>query len=314
MQPQSNPALGEINGTELRVFLVLAEELHFAHAAERLFLSQPHVSRTLAALERKIGGPLLARNSREVRLTALGESLLAELRPAYQGVLDALAHARAAAAGPTGQLIIGCAATTAVPALTRVVDGFAHGYPDCQVVLHELPLTQPFAPLRRGEVDLLVWWHLADYPGLTLGPVISRERRMVVLRPSHPLSDRSTVSLESLADYGFPNFHRSPELADLHDVIIPARAPSGRIIPKIGPPCHTLNEAADLIARTEAVHVTTEGAARRSALRGDVIAIPVRDLPDLELGLIWRGDRADPRIRAFAAAVPAPDRAGPTPR
>lgn len=293
--------IGEVNAQELRVFLTLADELHFARAAERLYLSQPHVSRTLAALERRIGGTLLSRSSRKVCLTPLGEILLAELRPAYQGVLDAVAHARAIAAGLAGELIIGCTATTTVPALSRIVDQFAHHYPECAVTLHELPLTQPFGPLRRGEVDLLIWWHLEPYSGLTLGPVIEEERRMVVMRSAHPLASRAVITLEDLAEYGFPNFVRNPELSDLYDVIIPARTPSGRPIPKIGAECRTLNEAADLIARTDVVHVTAESAAKGNAIRGDLVLVPIDELPGVRLGLIWRSDREDRRILAFAA-------------
>ena len=60
---------------QLRVFLVLGEELHFGRAAERLVLSQPYVSRTLAALEGRVGGKLMERTSRRVSLTRLRGSL-----------------------------------------------------------------------------------------------------------------------------------------------------------------------------------------------------------------------------------------------
>lgn len=300
MEPRT-ATIGNVNAQELRVFLTLADELHFARAAERLYLSQPHVSRTLAALERRVGGTLLSRSSRSVSLTPLGEVLLAELRPAYNGILDAIAHARAIAAGLTGELIIGCTATTAVPSLIRIVDLFAHQHPECNVVLHEQPLTQPFVPLRNGEVDVLVWWHLDTEPTLTLGPVIDQQRRMALMRTAHPLANRDAVSLEDLAEYGFPNFTRNPELANLYDLLFPARTPTGRPIPRSGAECRTLSEAADLIARTNLVHATTESAAKSNAIRGDLVVVPIEDLPDVPLGLIWRTDREDARIMAFAA-------------
>jgi DNA-binding transcriptional LysR family regulator len=58
---------------ELRAFLVLSEELHFARSAERLGLTQSRISRTIRDLERKLGVELAHRTSRRVELTAAGE-------------------------------------------------------------------------------------------------------------------------------------------------------------------------------------------------------------------------------------------------
>jgi DNA-binding transcriptional LysR family regulator len=72
---------------ELRLFLTLANELHFGRAAERLHLTPSRVSQTLRELEHKLGGQLVHRSSRRVSLTPLGERFLAEIGP----VLDQLA-------------------------------------------------------------------------------------------------------------------------------------------------------------------------------------------------------------------------------
>lgn len=72
---------------ELRVFLVLAEELHFGRTADRLGLTTSRVSQTVRALERKLGGrQLFRRTSRVVELTEAGSALYAELRPAVNGL------------------------------------------------------------------------------------------------------------------------------------------------------------------------------------------------------------------------------------
>ena len=70
----------------LRCFVAVAEELHFSRAADRLFLPQPWLSRTIRQLEDQVGAPLFIRNTRSVRLTAVGHRLL----PAARDVLDAL--------------------------------------------------------------------------------------------------------------------------------------------------------------------------------------------------------------------------------
>ena len=78
---------------QLRVFLAVAEELHFGRAAERLHLAQPPVSRIVRQLERDLGVDLFVRSTRSVRLTAAGSALVAPARE----ILDAAQRARASA-------------------------------------------------------------------------------------------------------------------------------------------------------------------------------------------------------------------------
>src|SRR4051794_21706154 len=88
---------------EIRVFLALAEELHFRRAAERLQLTPSRVSQTLRELEAKLGGELLSRSSRRAALTPLGERFLAEARAPYEQlarVLERTLTANRALEGP----------------------------------------------------------------------------------------------------------------------------------------------------------------------------------------------------------------------
>jgi DNA-binding transcriptional LysR family regulator len=79
---------------EVRVFLTLAEELHFGRTAERLQVTPSRVSQSLRGLEHKLGAQLVHRTSRRVRLTRFGERFLAEVRPPYEQLTGALGISR----------------------------------------------------------------------------------------------------------------------------------------------------------------------------------------------------------------------------
>ena len=64
----------------LHAFVVVAEELHFRRAAERLVMAQSPLSRMIKGLEHDVGAVLFARTRRTVRLTTAGEALLEETR------------------------------------------------------------------------------------------------------------------------------------------------------------------------------------------------------------------------------------------
>src|SRR5215469_8151603 len=140
---------------EIRVFLVLAEELHFGRTAERLGLTQSRVSQTLRALETRLGDRLVDRTSRSVALTAAGERLRAELEPAYAQLLDVLEGFARSRDAPAGVIRLGVTYPAAAsPDLLRAIDLFEKRYRRCRVEITELPFRHRLEPLRRGDIDL----------------------------------------------------------------------------------------------------------------------------------------------------------------
>ena len=91
----------------LRYFVVVAEELHFRRAAERLHMSQPPLSQQIRALEEEVGATLLLRNQRRVELTAAGVVFLERARQILAAVEDAARQARRVQRGEVGRLAVG---------------------------------------------------------------------------------------------------------------------------------------------------------------------------------------------------------------
>src|SRR5438309_5906082 len=92
---------------ELRSFVVLAEQRHFGRAAEILCVTQPALSKRLQRLEEKVGGPLLLRAYRDVRLTEAGRLLLLRAKALLREADLALEVSREAVRGEAGLLRIG---------------------------------------------------------------------------------------------------------------------------------------------------------------------------------------------------------------
>src|SRR5437763_1396116 len=119
-------------GVELRhleAFAVVAEELNFRRAAERLHMSQPPLSQQIKRLENEVGVPLLRRTTRQVALTAAGEAFLIEVRKVLTAARAAPRVARQAAAGQIGSLRLGFSGPTSYEVMLLIVRKFRERYP-----------------------------------------------------------------------------------------------------------------------------------------------------------------------------------------
>lgn len=286
---------GDIELRELRIFLTLADELHFGHTAERLGISQPGVSEALRGLESRLGVRLLERTSRRVRLTPAGQEFRLQVSPALAALDHALAEASDKASGVAGLVRIGFVLTTEGPPLNGLVTSFQSRHPACEVRLQEVPTFDAYRSLREGDIDVLCNWLLVDEPDLSAGSPFAYYQRALAVARSHRLANRRTVSVEDLADEEFALPPRTVPQA-VYDRIVPTHTPSGRPIRRTRP-VRTIHEILSLVARGQIVHPTSGDVPLFD--RDDVILVPIADLPALPLGLVWCTTRENPRIRAL---------------
>jgi DNA-binding transcriptional LysR family regulator len=288
--------LANVELGELRIFLVLADELHFGHAAERLGVSQPSVSEAIRVLERRVGARLFERTTRSVRLTPAGTGLRQKLVPAVEMLDRALAETHEAVNGVAGVLRIATTETTLLPPVVRLASAFEAAYPASTTEFVETTFSRPYSPLRRGQADVLANWLAVDEPDLTVGPAIAWFERVLAVGCGHRLAGRESVSAEELADEVVNK--PDPPLPDaLLDAIIPPRTPSGRTIKRIVNK-GGFSERVVRVALGRFAHPTMRGIIQFE--RDDIVLVPIHDLPPLPLGLIWRTGAEDARIRALA--------------
>ncbi|MGW7271972.1 LysR family transcriptional regulator [Streptomyces sp. NPDC054864] len=282
---------------EIEAFLTLAEELHFRRTSERLGLAQGRVSQTIKKLERHIGVPLFERTSRRVALTAVGAQLRDDLLPAHQQTQRAIARAVSAGRGITGVLHIGYSGSMVAAAVLAVAERFRHCHPDCEVQIQEVQLSDPFGPIRSGEVQLQVTEYPVDEPDLAVGGVLVSAERALMVPRRHPFAQRASVSLEDLADVTLLTIAGDLVPQYWLDYHFPRNTPSGQPI-RHGYAATYWPEILNLVAVGKGVSPAAVGVERYNS-RPDITWVPFHDAPPIEYGLIWPTSGESARVRAF---------------
>ncbi|MCQ4081705.1 LysR family transcriptional regulator [Streptomyces sp. RB6PN25] len=282
---------------EIEAFLTLAEELHFAKAAERLGLSRPRVSQLIQSLERRIGGRLFDRTSRRVTLTPTGHFLLERAKPSFEGLQRAVEETRAFA----HELRIGFLGPFA-GAVDASVAGFRRAHPKSSISTVETRWSDFFGPLRRAEVDIQVTLWPVHQPDLTRGPVIAEYPRVLALAAGHPLATRSSVDAEELAELTMVDTPPSAP-KEVREGFFPTHTPAGRPIRR-GRPVTTQPEMLSRVATSNEVCATST-ALMLLYRHPEVVFVPMTGLPPARAVAIWRGADENAKIRDFAASLPS---------
>lgn len=211
--------------SQLRCFVAVAEELHFGHAAVRLHMTQPPLSRQVQLLEHHLGVELLTRSSRTVRLTTAGKRFLPEARQILRLAESASVTARRAARGDSGSVTIGFTAASGYGLIPAMIARCRQRLPDIEVSLRELVTTEQINGLSAGWLDLAL---LRPHPALAdfESRCIVREPLVAALPTSHPLTQ---TRLPALSDFDrVPFVMYSPiEARYFHDLITGACSVAG---------------------------------------------------------------------------------------
>ena len=181
----------------LRYFVAVAEELHFSRAAKRLHIAQPPLSQQIRNLERHIGHPLFARNSRTVTLTQAGETLLERSRYLLRRLEDDLETVRRVGRGEIGTLTVGFIGSAMLTVLPALIGSYRKRFTKVDLRLRELTTSSLVEAIRQGAVDLGFLRDAGPTEGLVVEKVLA-ERFVVAVAKKHPLASRQKISLVEL--------------------------------------------------------------------------------------------------------------------
>ncbi len=260
---------------QLEYFVAVAERQAFGPAADALSVTQPSLSKQIAALEAELGLTLFERTSRKVRLTADGAALLDEARGALAAGRAFRDAARRLAKAPARRIRAGVLPSIGAYFMPRVRERLQAQRPDLTLGMLEGASNDLLRRLCAGELDLVVASH-GEASGLEVRPLFE-ETLWLCSAPGDPLmAEDAPASLDTLA---------------------------GRTLLTLGPEFH-LTRIVDTLAGEVGAHLSEDyrgaslDAVRQMAVSGAGVAV----LPSLyALGEAIR----DPEFRVRRLAHPA---------
>jgi len=187
----------QIEIRHLRYFLAVAEELHFRKAADKLFVSQPGLSRQIKQMEEELGFALFERSNKRVTLTKAGKYLKDEVEHIIKNLEDTFDHAQLIHEGMEGQISFGYVGSAMQNVIPELILRIREDYPNIHYSLREMENPEQIDALLLNDVDL-AFVRLEKVPkGLDIRPVFE-DTFSLVLPENYELED---INLESLVQF-----------------------------------------------------------------------------------------------------------------
>ncbi|WP_158685885.1 LysR substrate-binding domain-containing protein [Achromobacter spanius] len=267
----------------MRMFLTLAEELHYGRAAARLFISQPPLTKAIQQLEERLGVTLFDRNKRSVRLTVAGTALVQEARRLLAQTELSIRAVQRAERGDAGRLRIGFVAAVLFMDIREVLLKLERDLPGLESVWEEMGSSEQLQALEQDRIDIgfaQVSQGVGDMQSIPVG----RVGLVIALAEGHRLARRRRVRLEELAEDAFIAIprHSGPSF---HDLTISACMEAG-FSPKIMHYAKHLVSVVSLVAMGLGVSLVP-----RSFARAGVPGVVFKDIDGMvvqaEYSAVW---------------------------
>lgn len=280
--------------SQLRCFVALAEELHFGRAATRMHMTQPPLSRQIQLLEHHIGAQLLARSSRNVRLTPAGRSFLPEAREILRLAESASLAARRVSRGEAGAVTIGFTASSGYRFLPGLILACRKELPDVDLNLKEMVTLDQIAALASGRLDLALLRPSAAAADFETR-CVAREPLILALPEGHPLARGRAPTLGDFDQAPFLTY--SPiEARYFHDLVAGTFARAG-VHPNYTQQVTQIHSILAFVKAGLGAALVPEAA---TSLRFEgVVFRPVdkiRPARPVELFMAWKGDNDNPAL------------------
>ncbi|BCB62391.1 MULTISPECIES: LysR family transcriptional regulator [Halomonadaceae] len=192
---------------QLRAFLAVAQTLSFTQACERLHLSQPALSLAIKGLEDSLGGKLLIRSTRSVRLTPEGASLLPLAKHLLAQWDNTEERLRQRFTLQLGRLSVAAMPSFAGNLLPSALIKFRQQYPKINVTVHDVINEEVMDMVRSRQVEIGIAFAPEGTGSLNFTPLFE-DRFVAVVSSSSPLAGSTSLSWQQLLAHDFMTLQR----------------------------------------------------------------------------------------------------------
>ncbi|MGY4794774.1 LysR family transcriptional regulator [Lysinibacillus fusiformis] len=282
---------------KMRYFIMVAEELNFSRAAERLRMAQPPLSQEIRKLEEELGVQLFHRTKRMVELTDAGEIFLQGAKQTLFQLDKAIKETQLAAEGKIGCLIIGFVDSTEI--VIEVLNKFRERFPKIHLTLREMTTEQQLKALYEKQIHI-GFIRSEQNNEILASEVCSEESLRLVLHQDHPLATLPEISLQLIKEEPFIMFprHLGPNFYDLIISYFWDHGVSLNVVQE----AVQMQTIVNLVATGMGISVVPSSV--ESYQRPGVIYKKIKETtPTVNLYVGWRQNEISPAIAHFLTAV-----------
>ncbi|SIT83639.1 LysR family transcriptional regulator [Microbacterium sp. RU33B] len=280
----------------VRYFCVLAEELHFGRAAERLSITPPSLSQQISRLEQQLDVKLFDRSPRKVELTVYGRELLPLARRVQDDHDQLLAWGRSVQRDQRTPLLrVGVVAAGAGALTTAAISATMQAIPQARIEMRRLGFFDVATEVESGRVDVVFAPSPMPLPPRMRIEPLWLEPRVLVVPAEHPLAGRDSVSILETNDEVFVAVAGGvPEVVNWW--IVDPRPDGTR--PRRGPTADSVDGLFELVAAGAGVNIAGQSASRQYR-RDELAFIPVSDIEPATIVLCSLSDSPNPMVKTF---------------
>jgi LysR family transcriptional regulator, benzoate and cis,cis-muconate-responsive activator of ben and cat genes len=281
--------------TQLRYFLGVAEELHFSRAAEKLYITQPALSRQIQQLEGDLGVILFERDKRNVSLTTAGECLRIEAIKIMNQLDFVKKRVKLIHNGEEGELRVGHPGSAIHSVLPKILLEIQRKFPKIRTILSEEIENVLLNAIRDNKVDIgFVRESIID--AQFDSRIISSEFLAVVLPENHTINQENFMDISQFKDEKFILTPRQ-EGSVYYDKLIKL-CERGGFFPNI---IHESNYGATILRLVEHnLGISILPISYQTSMPKGVKFIALKTIPETtNLSLVWLRDNTNPMIKNF---------------
>lgn len=287
---------------DLARFIAIVEHGTFGRAASALRMTQPALSRRIAALERDLGATLFSRARRQIELTPVGELLVREARAVLTHAALADRAVQDAARGVTGNLRVGTRSISRYRLIPGALRRLRVSHPRAVVNLIDPPMGLHFDALRQGTIDLTLARGLLDLGNDLRARTLRSDSIVVALPHDHRLAGTAVIDPRRLAEEAFVQI-TAYEFGGNRDAARETAVRAG-FAPRVVQTADTVETLAMYVAAGVGIAFMHDSSAEL-----EIPGIVYRRLrlpsAHVELQAIWRADDSNPLLEPFVACLEA---------